>query len=81
MNAHMHETDVPSCTGHILQDFSFHPHHEDVMQRNGVSDSNVLMKGKEEREEEGSAAQGMPRHSSDREEQPSQTIVSPLFTL
>ena len=43
---------MPGCTGCVLHGVSFHPHHEDVMQRNGVSDSSVLKKGKKERRRE-----------------------------
>ena len=55
-----------------MQDISFHSHQEDAMQRNRVSDSNVLMKGKKEggREKVGSAAQGTLRVQL-REKQPS----------
>jgi len=44
-----------------VQDISFHSHHEDAMQRNRVSDSNVLMKGKKERGRERTGGLCSPR--------------------
>lgn len=64
---------MPGCTGCVLHGVSFHPHHEDVMQRNGVSDSSVLKKGKKERRRErkvSSAAQAALQPQL-REKQPS----------